>query len=106
MIVLGENTVEQWLPQLCFIFRPTVFWAWRTGADTGTRLRLPKDPMWDYFTKRATDWHHHGCGFMPGATQLLYSLLRWATASPLLAIVRVQILLGRRPRSSAGSCGD
>lgn len=25
--------------------------------------------------------YHHGSGFMPGATQLLYSVLRWATAS-------------------------
>lgn len=129
VIVLGENTVEQWLPSLSYTFRPTVFWAWRTGTDNGTRLRLPEDPLWDYFTKRAMDWHHHGLlhpplgsrslvtmeeegaeigtilfvdevnqparllvttmdpvyhhgsGFMPGATQLLYSLLRWATAS-------------------------
>jgi len=126
VIVLGENNVESWLPGVGYSFRPTVFWAWRTGTDTGTRLRLPEDPMWEFFTRRAVGWHHHGLlhppqgarqlvtmeedgtdsgallyvdevnqparllvttmdpvyhhgsGFMPGATQLLYSLLRWA----------------------------
>ncbi|MET4060341.1 hypothetical protein ABIB35_001886 [Arthrobacter sp. UYP6] len=128
VIVLGENTVEQWLPGVGYSFRPTVFWTWRTGEDNGTRLRLPEDPMWEYFTPRAVAWHHHGLlhppagarslvvmeedgaesgallyvdevnqparllvttmdpvyhhgsGFMPGASQLLYSLLRWVTA--------------------------
>lgn len=131
LIVLGENTVENWLPSLSYTFRPTVFWKWRTGEDNGTRLRLPEDGFWEYFTKRATDWHHHGLlhppegskslvvmeedgqeigtilyvdevnqparllvttmdpiyhhgsGFMPGASQLLYSIMRWATAKHL-----------------------
>ncbi|MBO0909708.1 hypothetical protein [Arthrobacter sunyaminii] len=129
VIILGENKVEQWLPGVGYTFRPTVFWAWRTGEDNGTRLRLPEDPMWEYFTPRAVSWHHHGLlhppagarslvvmeedgadsgallyvdevnqparllvttmdpvyhhgsGFMPGASQLLYSLLRWVTAT-------------------------
>ncbi|GAA3291549.1 hypothetical protein ACFFON_18405 [Arthrobacter citreus] len=129
VIVLGENKVEQWLPGVDYTFRPTVFWTWRTGEDNGTRLRLPGDPMWEYFTQRAVSWHHHGLlhppagarslvvmeengtdsgallyvdevnqparllvttmdpvyhhgsGFMPGASQLLYSLLRWVTAT-------------------------
>ena len=129
VIVLGENKVEQWLPGVGYTFRPTVFWTWRTGEDNGTRLRLPQDPMWEFFTPRAVSWHHHGLlhppagarslvimeesgnesgallyvdevnqparllvttmdpvyhhgsGFMPGASQLLYSLLRWVTAT-------------------------
>ena len=129
VIVLGENKVEQWLPGVGYTFRPTVFWTWRTGEDNGTRLRVPADPMWEYFTPRAVSWHHHGLlhppagarspvvmeengveigallyvdevnqparllvttmdpvyhhgsGFMPGASQLLYSLLRWVTAT-------------------------
>lgn len=133
VIVLGLNTVERWLPSLSYTYRPTVFWAWRTGEDNGTRLCLENDQLWDYFTPRAMDWHHHGllhppegakslvtmeeegneigtilfiddvnqparllvttmdpvyhhgAGFMPGATQLLYSLLRWATATHVCA---------------------
>lgn len=129
VIVLGENQVENWLPAVGYTFRPTVFWTWRTGEDNGTRLRLPGDPMWEFFTPRAVSWHHHGLlhppagarslvvmeengtdtgallfldevnqparllvttmdpvyhhgsGFMPGASQLLYSLLRWVTAT-------------------------
>ncbi|MCC3270843.1 hypothetical protein MUG94_01320 [Arthrobacter gengyunqii] len=129
VIVLGENKVENWLPGVGYTFRPTVFWTWRTGEDNGTRLRLPEDPMWEFFTPRAVSWHHHGLlhppagarslvvmeengtdsgallyvdevnqpaclmvttmdpvyhhgsGFMPGASQLLYSLLRWVTAT-------------------------
>lgn len=129
VIILGENNVEDWLPGVGYTFRPTVFWAWRTGTDTGTRMRLPEDPLWEFFTRRAVDWHHHGLlhppegarslvtmeedgtdsgallyldevnqparllvttmdpvyhhgsGFMPGATQLLYSLLRWVAAT-------------------------
>ena len=133
VIVLGENKVEQWLPGVGYSFRPTVFWMWRTGEDNGTRLRLPEDPMWEFFTPRSVSWHHHGLlhprpgarslvvmeedgdeigtlmyvdevnqparllvttmdpvyhhgsGFMPGASQLLYSLLRWVTATHLPA---------------------
>ena len=129
VIVLGENKVEQWLPGVGYTFRPTVFWKWRTGEDNGTRLRLPQDPMWEFFTPWSVSWHHHGLlhprpgarslvvmeedgaesgallylddvnqparllvttmdpvyhhgsGFMPGASQLLYSLLRWVTAT-------------------------
>ncbi|MCQ1948198.1 hypothetical protein [Arthrobacter sp. zg-Y1116] len=129
VIVLGENKVEQWLPGVGYSFRPTVFWMWRTGEDNGTRLRLPEDPMWEFFTPWSVSWHHHGLlhprpgarslvvmeedgaesgtllyvdeanqparllvttmdpvyhhgsGFMPGASQLLYSLLRWVTAT-------------------------
>ncbi|MCC9205951.1 hypothetical protein [Arthrobacter sp. zg-Y769] len=129
VIVLGENQVEQWLPGVGYSFRPTVFWMWRTGEDNGTRLRLPEDPMWEFFTPWSVSWHHHGLlhprtgarslvvmeeggaesgsllyvdevnqparllvttmdpvyhhgsGFMPGASQLLYSLLRWVTAT-------------------------
>lgn len=129
VIVLGENKVEDWLPGVGYTFRPTVFWKWRTGEDNGTRLRLPGDPMWEFFTPRSVSWHHHGLlhprpgarslvvmeedgaesgtllyldevnqparllvttmdpvyhhgsGFMPGASQLLYSLLRWVTAT-------------------------
>ena len=129
VIVLGENKVEQWLPGVGYTFRPTVFWKWRTGEDNGTRLRLPEDPMWEFFTPWSVSWHHHGLlhprpgarslvvmeedgaevgtlmyvdevnqparllvttmdpvyhhgsGFMPGASQLLYSLLRWVTAT-------------------------
>ncbi|MBP3037587.1 hypothetical protein J2M53_15180 [Arthrobacter sp. zg-ZUI100] len=129
VIVLGENKVENWLPGVGYTFRPTVFWTWRTGEDNGTRLRLPGDPLWEYFTERAVSWHHHGLlhprpgarelvvmeedgaesgallyidevnqparllvttmdpvyhhgsGFMPGASQLLYSLLRWVTST-------------------------
>ncbi|WP_210244100.1 hypothetical protein [Arthrobacter yangruifuii] len=129
VIVLGENKVEQWLPGIGYSFRPTVFWMWRTGEDNGTRLRLPEDPLWEFFTPWSVSWHHHGLlhprpgarslvvmeedgaesgsllymdevnqparllvttmdpvyhhgsGFMPGASQLLYSLLRWVTAT-------------------------
>ena len=129
VVVLGENSVERWLPGVGYTFRPTVFWTWRTGEDNGTRLRLPGDPMWNFLTPRAVTWHHHGLlhppagarelvvmeedgtdsgallyvdevnqparllvttmdpvyhhgsGFMPGASQLLYSLLRWVTAA-------------------------
>lgn len=136
VIVLGENTVENWLPHLSYTFRPTVFWLWRTGGDNGTRLRCEDDPAWDYFSKKAMNWHHHGLlhppagarslvtmeedgqeigsilfidelnqparllvttmdptyhhgsGFMPGATELLYSLLRWATAAHLGATAK------------------
>ena len=132
--VLGENSVQDWLPGVGYSFRPTVFWAWRTGTDTGTRLRLPEDPLWEFFTRRAVDWHHHGLlhppsgarslvtmeedgtdsgallfidevnqparllvttmdpvyhhgsGFMPGATQLLYSILRGATAAHIQSL--------------------
>ncbi len=129
VIVLGENKVENWLPGVGYTFRPTVFWKWRTGEDNGTRLRLPEDPLWEFFTPWSVSWHHHGLlhprpgarslvvmeedgaevgtllyvdevnqparllvttmdpvyhhgsGFMPGASQLLYSLLRWVTAT-------------------------
>ncbi|MCQ2002119.1 hypothetical protein [Arthrobacter zhaoxinii] len=129
VIVLGENKVEQWLPGIGYSFRPTVFWMWRTGEDNGTRLRLPEDSLWEFFTPWSVSWHHHGLlhprpgarslvvmeedgaesgsllyvdevnqparllvttmdpvyhhgsGFMPGASQLLYSLLRWVTAT-------------------------
>ena len=99
---------------------------------------MPEDPLWEFFTRRAVDWHHHGLlhppsgarslvtmeengtdsgallfidevnqparllvttmdpvyhhgsGFMPGATQLLYSILRWATAAHIQARSAVQ----------------
>lgn len=134
VIVLGQNDVEQWLPQISYTFRRPVFWKWRTGEDTGTRARLKDDPFWEYFTLSALNWHnhglvhppegakslvvveeegedvgtvlfvdevnqparllvttmdpvyHHGSGFMPGATELLYSLLRWASETRQMAV--------------------
>ena len=72
VIVLGQNDVEQWLPQISYTFRRPVFWKWRTGEDTGTRARLTDDPFWEYFTLSALNWHNHGLVHPPeGAKSLV-----------------------------------
>ena len=126
LVVFGENSAQEWLPGLQWQARPTNFWWWRTGEDSGMRRRSPEHPVWEHLSERAVIWHHHGvfqlpegavplvtleedgakagvttfldesttpgailvttmdpcyhhgAGFMPGATQLLYCVLRWA----------------------------
>lgn len=130
VIVLGENEVHPWLPCRSFETRPTNFWWWRTGDDSGLRLRNRDHIAWQYLNEHAAIWHyhavihppegavslvdleeeggiagstlyvddvstagrlivstsdpvyHHGSGFMPGATQQLYCLLRYAGENP------------------------
>jgi hypothetical protein len=90
VVVFGENHVQDWLgvPEQP---RPTIFWWWRTGEDHRVRLQAPDHPAWGFLFVDETNHrgrllvttmdpvYHHGSGFMPGATQLLYSALHWAT---------------------------
>lgn len=136
LVVLGQNDVQEWIPDVGFTFRRPVFWKWRTGEDTGTRARSTDHPFWDFFDLDALSWHnhgllqtppgatslvvveedgheqgtvvfldevnqparllvttmdpvyHHGSGFMPGATRMLYGLLRWVVTPTNTAAYR------------------
>ncbi|MDM7991614.1 hypothetical protein [Arthrobacter sp. zg-Y877] len=52
------------------------------GAESGSLLYLDEVNQPARLLVTTMDpVYHHGSGFMPGASQLLYSLLRWATAT-------------------------
>ncbi len=72
LVVLGENGAHTWVPGLGWEPRPTNFWWWREGQDSGIRARNPDHPLWQ--TARLADltWHFHGVLQPPaGATPLL-----------------------------------
>lgn len=74
LLVFGENAAHSWLPGVAWEGRPTNFWWWRTGEDHGMRLRSPEDEIWQYFTRRAMIWHHHGIFQQPPEATPLVAL--------------------------------
>ncbi|WP_218961923.1 hypothetical protein [Actinomyces ruminis] len=60
LVVFGENSAHEWLPDLQWQPRPTNFWWWRTGEDSGMRRRSLEHPIWDFLSERSVIWHHHG----------------------------------------------
>ncbi|MGO4668572.1 hypothetical protein [Bosea sp. 2RAB26] len=73
LIVLGENSAQQWAPGVSWEFRPTNFWWWlEQGADPGHRIVAPDHELFRHVGMKELVWHYHGLLTPPpGATSLV-----------------------------------